>query len=293
MNELSIIVPNYNNEDYIEDCLKSIVSYPPLNEKLEVIIIDDGSTDNSVEVIENFIKKCNVRMYLVENEKNRGAGYSRNRGINVSSCKYVAFVDSDDMIIPEVLYDCLEIISTFKNEVVFYDICDLINNEFKSNPYSEISMYGFDKYNVNIDKKEKPNIMFGWSSCRFIIDKDFLTLNKLKFCDGSLCEDACFVSDMYSKMHNISVVNKPGYIYRIKENVSPDILNDMNLKFIFKLFDKIMSDSCYNDILYYQLLYLCLPLLLERKDLNVHQICLNFLARLWYVRRFWLSRKRH
>ena len=97
---VSVIIPNYNSEKYIGETIESVLSQTYSN--WELIIVDDCSTDASVTVIENYIKQDD-RIRLFRNEKNRGAAYTRNVGLQQAQGKWVAFLDSDDLWTPEKL----------------------------------------------------------------------------------------------------------------------------------------------------------------------------------------------
>ncbi len=93
---VSVIIPLYNVEDYIENCLKSVFTqtYP----NIEIIVINDQSTDNSREIAEKILKNSPFPYQLADNEMNIGLGYTRNHGIELSHGKYLFFLDSDDTI---------------------------------------------------------------------------------------------------------------------------------------------------------------------------------------------------
>jgi glycosyltransferase involved in cell wall biosynthesis len=90
---LSLIIPNYNNEEYLEDCIESVVSQTRKPD--EVIIVDDASTDNSINIIKKFERKYDF-IKLIKNKKNRGVVYSRNKAIKLAKGKYITTLDSDD-----------------------------------------------------------------------------------------------------------------------------------------------------------------------------------------------------
>ena len=89
---ISVIIPTYNSERYIMDCLNSIFNSTYTN--YEVIIVDDGSNDNTINLIKN-IKNRNIKIYSC---KHRGPGFARNVGIKHAKGKYIFFADSDDTI---------------------------------------------------------------------------------------------------------------------------------------------------------------------------------------------------
>jgi len=97
---VSIITPSYNASEYIEETIESVLNQTYQN--WELIIIDDYSDDNSRDIIEKYIEK-NKRIKTIYNEKNMGAAQSRNRGIELSTGKYIAFLDSDDLWLPNKL----------------------------------------------------------------------------------------------------------------------------------------------------------------------------------------------
>ena len=140
MNDLiSIIVPVYNVEDYLDKCINSIINQTYTN--IEIIIINDGSTDNSYEICKSY-KDKRIKLYSI---KNKGLSGARNYGISKSKGKYLAFVDSDDYIEKdyiEVLYNnlikedadlsCCSLYEVFKNE---------IKNKSKKDKYYVMNSY--------------------------------------------------------------------------------------------------------------------------------------------------------
>lgn len=107
--KVSVIIPNYNNELFIEKCINSILANTW--ENLEVILIDDVSTDNSMEIVKSkFSGHPKVRIY--ENQKNMGAYYCRNKGIILAEGSYILNVDGDDFIDPKMINVCMSAEST-------------------------------------------------------------------------------------------------------------------------------------------------------------------------------------
>lgn len=98
--ELSVIVPVYNTETFITTCLDSILSQKGVN--MEVIIVNDGSTDNSVDILKRYAKQDSRIRY--ECQKNQGLSVARNTGLRSAVGKYVLFVDSDDWLLPDSLH---------------------------------------------------------------------------------------------------------------------------------------------------------------------------------------------
>ena len=93
--KISIIIPVYNVEEYLPKCLDSVINQTLKD--IEIICINDCSTDNSLEILENYVKK-DSRIIVLNQEKNQGQGAARNRGLQIASGEYVGFVDSDDWV---------------------------------------------------------------------------------------------------------------------------------------------------------------------------------------------------
>ena len=90
---ISIIIPVYNAKEYIKECAKSIVN--EITEQMEVIFIDDGSTDNSEDI---YNKYKNIKDVKIIKQRNHGVSYTRNKGIDEAAGKYIMFVDADDYL---------------------------------------------------------------------------------------------------------------------------------------------------------------------------------------------------
>lgn len=113
---VSVIIPVYNNEKYITRCINSVLSQTYRN--IEVILIDDGSSDNSGLFCDEFSKKDN-RIKVIH-QKNQGVSVARNVGIVISKGKYIIFVDSDDYISPNLIEKCVES-ATDDTDIIMFD----------------------------------------------------------------------------------------------------------------------------------------------------------------------------
>lgn len=131
----SIIVPVFNSEKSIRKCIESILTQ---NFKdFEIITIDDGSSDNSLEILKEYSKvDCRVKVYHFENS---GVSISRQRGISFASGKYLLFVDSDDSINPELLENIYSAICGFNNPDIIRYQCKLIGDA----PHKDHNRYNF------------------------------------------------------------------------------------------------------------------------------------------------------
>lgn len=115
----SIIVPVYNVEDYLDTCLKSILAQSFTD--YEVIIIDDGSTDNSKKILDELIfnlPKNKAKQFKVFSQKNQGQSAARNKALNIACGEYVGFIDSDDILDGNYIRELLRIINGYEPDII-------------------------------------------------------------------------------------------------------------------------------------------------------------------------------
>ena len=122
MKKVSVIVPVYNVEDYIEECLESLVNQTL--EDIEIIVVNDGSPDNSQKIIDKYVEKYpnKIKSFIKENG---GQGSARNLGIENSNGEYLSFVDSDDWLDKCALEKMYYIAKNNDSDIV---ICDMIDH---------------------------------------------------------------------------------------------------------------------------------------------------------------------
>ena len=206
--ELSIIVPVYNVEKYLEECLNSISKIKDIN--YEILIINDGSPDNSQKIIEEFCRNNNKAKFFIK--ENGGISSARNYGLERAKGKYIWFVDSDDFINPD----------EFQN---FYkgledDLDILIGNYFSLK--NENLIRGTESYKENIifsgEKflRENGKIIIGkgyvW---RNLYCREFLMNNNLYFEKGIIMEDQLFTILCLLKAKKVKYLENYIYFYRI------------------------------------------------------------------------------
>lgn len=205
---LSIIVPIYNVEKYIEKCLNSLVKQNI--ENYEIICVNDGSEDNSLSILKKFnIENSNIKII---NKKNGGLSSARNVGIRESKGKYIMFVDSDDFIAENILAEIIEELEENKIDGVYYNY---INYFDEDNNYSKNSNYGIKNEIVSgyyLWNKLKKN--FSYMSWLWILKKDFIVKNNLFFVENIIHEDLEYFVRLIVKIKKIKVLDKNIYFYR-------------------------------------------------------------------------------
>lgn len=216
---ISIIVPVYNVEEYLVECLDSIVKQSYSN--IEIIIVDDGSTDGSGKICKEYLKKDNRIKYY--KKKNGGLSSARNYGIKKSSGKYLSFIDSDDVI----SYNMIEIL--YKE--LINNSCDISVCKYKI--FTNKFIVNNDSYNVDIMYQDEyiKNLMLDYKisshSCNKLFNRKLF--NDIKFIVGKKYEDIGTIYKLLLSVKKIVYVNKELYGYRFRNNSITNYLNKKNL----------------------------------------------------------------
>ena len=190
---LSIIIPMYNAEKYICRCINSLYAYHV--DQIEIIIIDDASTDNSAQLVKE-IQEKKENIYLLSNDECKGAGYSRNKGIRLAKGRYIQFVDADDEISDINWQGLLEEAVCKDLDVVMFDNYRVTNGNIVENP---IMNEEFDRIVSGKELfdciMEKSNMRH--SACIYLIRRGYLEDINLEFIEGIINEDSIFTLKMF------------------------------------------------------------------------------------------------
>lgn len=202
MNELvSVIIPLYNKEKYIKRCIDSLVEQTYKN--LEIIIIDDGSTDNSSNIIEQYKDE---RIKLIQKE-NEGVSLTRNRGIENSTGKYIAFVDADDYVSEEYIYNLVQ-------QYEMKDIQLATSGYYQTDGESVFSERAFEYCG---DIKKIPNEYYILGDCHTVWGKlylkEIIDVYNIRFRKINISEDSFFNVEYSKFVKNISCMPKKDYYY--------------------------------------------------------------------------------
>lgn len=246
--KISIVVPMYNDEKYLNDCVNSILNQTIGFQNLELIIVDDCSTDQSKKMAEDFAKQySNIK--VLQTEKNTGiAGHARNVGVQNATGKYLMFSDADDFYsldACEILYNFME-----KHDVDF--VTANYSNATDAgipweNPIFHLEQY--DTFPISNDRFIDSFFVLNSSVCNKIFRRDFVKKNKLKFLEGVPAEDAFFSYSAMMHTNKIYYLKDVIYYYRMRNkagtlsvswNCSKDYFEKINsaYKEIHRLFEE-------------------------------------------------------
>lgn len=212
MTKISIIVPVYNASVFLRKCLDSLVNQTLKD--IEIILIDDASTDNTSIIMEEYKKKYSM-IQCVYLEQNIGQGEARNKGIEISQGKYIMFVDSDDWI---DITMCDKLYNRALEED--YDIvgCDYYRVQEFSGKKLRYSLY-FNQQEGELDKDKRASLllMFSIPVCK-LIKKEMLLTNDLYFPPRIKYEDFAVVPLYFFYSKNMGIVDEALYYYLTRED---------------------------------------------------------------------------
>ncbi|MFR0555458.1 glycosyltransferase family 2 protein [Loigolactobacillus coryniformis subsp. coryniformis] len=215
--ELSIVLPVYNVELFLERCLKNIEMQVKNRKNVEVIMVDDGSKDRSIKICEAFCKK-NSNFFLVQ-ESNHGTGFARNSGLNNSRGKYIYFVDPDDYMEPHAINVILNCINMYGNTDLFmFSYYDVILKKKILRCFGRDFLLDQNSFREGFTKLFKTNMLYTvWNK---VYNKSFLIRNNLAFGFEEMGEDTRFNLKVYKKVNSVYISKSVIYDYVIKRENS-------------------------------------------------------------------------
>lgn len=264
--DVSIIIPVYNVQEYLPKCLDSVIKQTIKNK--EIIVINDGSTDNCYEILTEY--KMKFPEMIIINQKNSGISETRNAGLSAATGEYIAFVDSDDFIELDMFE---KMYTAAKRENADVVICDYIL-------YKEITdKQNSDEYIIEGIDKEGPIDKVG-ALRKFLLNdikayawnklhkRELFTSNKIMFPNFKVCEDTPVSFLLLACSKKIFLMSEPLYYYRQRED---------SLTKIFSIKSMVdMLDGCYimRDYLEKN------PLIYEK---TMHQYRVYMIKTLWVI----------
>lgn len=254
---ITVIIPVYNVQEFLEDCVDSILNQTinkyELTEgyerNIQIILMDDGSTDDSAIIAKEYANKYDNIEYVYE--ENQGLGHARNHSCEYAEGDYITFVDSDDIIPPrayERMYDL-----AIKNNSDL-TIGNVWRFNSKSTWDSEIHRLAFSSNKEVTHITKNLELIYDTISCNKLIKFDFWKKHDFKFPEGILYEDIPVTIPMYFLANNVSIVHETCYLWRVREGLSKSITQTTNDSknlhdrlYVMSLVDKFFKENISDD----------------------------------------------
>lgn len=201
--KISVVIPVYGVEKYIRQCLESIINQTYKN--LEIIVVNDGTKDNSMKIVEEYLSDKRIKII---NKENGGLASARNRGIEEATGEYISFIDSDDWI---ELDSYEELIKTIKDEdIIVFDFCKFDEATQKIKRKSTT----IEEFKKNVTQNRKYLLLeYCNESWNKMYKLDFLKKYNLKF-NNMLYENVFWKFETFLQAEKIKVIDKVCYFYR-------------------------------------------------------------------------------
>ena len=212
---VSVIIPVYNVEKYLEQCIDSVLNQTYNN--LEIILIDDCSKDESFNICQNKAQIDN-RIMVLQNKENKGLSFTRNRGIIHAKGKYIYFLDSDDYVQEDLFQSIIPFMEKNNLEMCYFSAQVFIDGEglsWNMNTYIKKGKYKIDN-GKNILKSLNKNNEYSPSNCIFITKTDLITNNGITYREGIIYEDNFFAFQLAMQSKRSSVINDVFYVRRVR-----------------------------------------------------------------------------
>lgn len=246
MAKISVIIPIYNQEKFISECLDSVINQDL--EDIEIICVDDGSTDNTYNILQEYSSK-DTRIKVLQQE-NKYAGTARNLGLSVATGEYIHFLDGDDLLFPNVYKEIYKILKKENLEFVKFraKVFDNETHETQIHNWTElISLVPKNKFNKLLSFETDYDLLTSmpdtcWSG---IYSKEFLNRNNKKFNEFRVANDTSFFIQCVIDAKRMMILDK--YVVYWRTNVGSSLM-DNRIKYYdcqFKSYQTI-ADVCKN-----------------------------------------------
>lgn len=225
MHKISVIIPIYNADNFLKDCLDSIINQTL--QDIEIICINDGSTDKSLEILNKYAAKDS--RFVIISQKNKGQGTARNKGIDIAKGEYILFIDPDDFFTKNDAFEKLYLCAIQNNaKIVQFNYQIIHENSEQIIPFNFAKhlkeLYSYDLYKVKYYSWK--NFSKGWmSKCDThawlkMYSSEFLKKNNIYYSPGKFGEDHYFVIQTLIYADKIYYVDESFYCYRDRSNSS-------------------------------------------------------------------------
>lgn len=209
--DISIIIPVYNVEEYLRECLDSVSANIKYLDA-EVLLVDDGSTDQSSEIAKSYADHHKKFRYFFK--ENGGSSLARNYGVERAAGKYIFFMDSDDILADGILPKMLAAAKMYASDITTCDVAKLQEGKMVGSAIHLKAFYNLE--GVTSNAESHPNLIYDCNACNKLIRREFYLSHELSFPPGRLYEDIPVLTRAYCMAERVSVIRQVGYIWRIR-----------------------------------------------------------------------------
>lgn len=202
--KISVVIPVYGVEKYIRQCLESIINQTYKN--LEIIVVNDGTKDNSMKIVEEYLSDERIKII---NQENSGVSIARNKGIEEARGEYIAIIDSDDWLELNTFEELMKLVEN-KEDIIVFDFYKF--NETTQKIKKKTTTIEEFKNNIPDDKKYLIS-MYGSESCNKLYRREFLEKFNIKY-EKMLYEDVFWKIETFLQAEKIKITGKRYYYYR-------------------------------------------------------------------------------
>lgn len=213
MYKITVTIPIYNAERYLRDLLESIVGQTMDFREIEVIMVDDLSTDTSREIMDEYSQKYENFISVKLDENHKIAGTARNEGVRRARGKYLMFADSDDFYTKDA---CENMYQAMEEKNADFINANYINTDQDGRIW-QVPIFDYEKYpdfKLSITDYNKSFFILNSSVCNKIFRRSFVLENDIKFLEGVPAEDAYFTTSCFMKSKNVHYLSRVIYCYR-------------------------------------------------------------------------------
>lgn len=222
MPKVSLILPVYNVEAYIFECLESLVNQTLSD--IEIICINDASPDGSWDIVQKYAA-ADKRFVLISLPENHGQGYARNQGLEKATGEYIMFVDPDDWLELNACELAYNQIKKNNNDFLWFGM-SIYNENKQQLVQDKHRLSGLLNYigqsNVKLSEINEPFLKTG-EVCNKIYKRSLIEQHHIRFGEGRASEDITFTANFLLRFNDMSIINAPLYIYRVRDNSSTAI----------------------------------------------------------------------
>ena len=261
MRKISVIIPIFNDENYLKECIESVINQTLGFENIQVILVDDCSEDKSYEIALEYERKYPQNIICKKLDKNSSSGGKpRNVGIDMAEAKYLMFADADDFFAKDAFENMY---CSIEEKQADFVISNFIFADIEGNPWTKPNFdpERFNEFKLSIKDYEQSFYIINSSMCNKIFNREFINEYHIRCLEGVNGEDTYFSMLAFLNSKNAYYIPKITYFYRQRNtsqkvvsttwNCSKEYFEGMNVSYR-KLYEAFVE---YNQVDFYRLLY--------------------------------------